>query len=112
MSGSSRTRWRHSRAREKTQFGGVRAPMSVPEDLVVFKAIAGRPKDIDDAEALLVLHPHINLVRAERDAIRRPTPLRGFAKRSNLLRRKPLRFPPALCLPRPCRLGDLPDVIF
>jgi hypothetical protein len=51
-------------AREKARFGRVRAPMSVPDDLVVFKAIAGRPKDIEDAEALLVLHPRIDLVRA------------------------------------------------
>jgi hypothetical protein len=38
-------------------FGRVVAPMATPDDLVVFKAIAGRPKDAEDAEALLVLHP-------------------------------------------------------
>jgi hypothetical protein len=53
-------------AREKARFGRVRAPMSVPDDLVVFKAIAGRPKDIEDAEALLVLHPRIDIGRARR----------------------------------------------
>ncbi|MEN9581710.1 MAG: hypothetical protein RJA70_4719 [Pseudomonadota bacterium] len=46
-----------------TQFGSVRAPMCTAEDLVVFKAIAGRPKDIEDAEALLILYPDIDRVR-------------------------------------------------
>lgn len=47
-------------------FGEARLPMSTASDLVVFKAIAGRPKDVEDAEALLVLHPEIDttVVRA------------------------------------------------
>lgn len=44
-------------------FGRVVVRMSTPADLVIFKAIAGRPKDIEDAEALLVLHPDIDLAR-------------------------------------------------
>lgn len=44
-------------------FGRVRAPMATPEDLIVLKAMAGRPKDIDDAAALLALHPNIRLSR-------------------------------------------------
>src|SRR5215468_2335917 len=32
-----------------TTFGAARAPMAQAEDLVVFKAIAGRPKDMQDA---------------------------------------------------------------
>lgn len=46
-----------------TSFGAVTAPMARPEDLVVFKAIAGRPKDIEDATALLTLYPRMDLSR-------------------------------------------------
>jgi len=49
-----------------TSFGRVRAPMCTPESLIVFKAIAGRPKDIEDAEALLTLYPDIDRARARR----------------------------------------------
>jgi hypothetical protein len=49
-----------------TSFGNVRAPMCTPADLVVFKAIAGRPKDIEDAEALLALYPDLDRERVRR----------------------------------------------
>lgn len=49
-----------------TQFGRVVAPMSTPEDLVVFKAIAARPKDVEDSEALLLLHPEMDRGRIRR----------------------------------------------
>jgi hypothetical protein len=49
-----------------TAFGSVRAPMCTPESLVVFKAIAGRPKDVEDAEALLALYPDIDRARVRR----------------------------------------------
>jgi hypothetical protein len=51
-------------ARTIARFGRVLAPMSAVEDLVVFKAIAGRPKDTEDVEALLVLHPDIDIALA------------------------------------------------
>lgn len=44
-------------------FGAVKAPMAQAEDLVVFKAIAGRPKDIDDATSLLELYPEMDRAR-------------------------------------------------
>jgi hypothetical protein len=44
-------------------FGAVKAPMAQPADLIVFKAIAGRGKDIDDATALLSLYPRLDLAR-------------------------------------------------
>lgn len=53
-----------------TSFGAVEAPMAKPEDLVVFKAIAGRGKDIDDVTALLTLYPQIDLSRL-RSRVRR-----------------------------------------
>jgi hypothetical protein len=46
-----------------TAFGTVKAPMARPEDLVVFKAIAGRGKDADDVVALLALYPDLDLAR-------------------------------------------------
>jgi hypothetical protein len=50
-------------ARAATRFGKVSAPMASVDDLVVFKAIAGRPRDIDDAVTLLALYPHIDMSR-------------------------------------------------
>lgn len=44
-------------------FGSVSVPMCTPGDLVVFKAIASRPVDLADAEALLALYPDIDLER-------------------------------------------------
>ncbi len=51
-------------AAQTVRFGRVIAPMSTPDDLVVFKAIANRPKDVEDAEALLLLHAQIDVDRA------------------------------------------------
>lgn len=50
----------------RTEFGSVEAPMARPEDLVVFKSIAGRGKDLDDIVSLLTLYPKLDLVHARR----------------------------------------------
>lgn len=47
--------------RVSTRYGSVKAPMARVEDLLVFKAIAGRSRDIDDAVTLLTLYPHVDL---------------------------------------------------
>lgn len=44
-------------------FGRVHVRMSTAADLVVLKSLAARPKDIEDAETLIVLHPDIDLRR-------------------------------------------------
>jgi|SRR5581483_3429649 len=36
---------------------GVRVPVAAPEDLVAMKLLAGRPKDIDDALAVVAANP-------------------------------------------------------
>ncbi|HEY0478947.1 MAG TPA: hypothetical protein VGD37_15615 [Kofleriaceae bacterium] len=50
-------------AREMTRFGRVLVPMAAVDDLLVFKAIAGRPRDVDDAVTLLTLYPNIDMIR-------------------------------------------------
>jgi hypothetical protein len=49
------------RAQEK--FGKTQVPVAAVEDLVVYKAIAGRPKDIEDAETLLLTHGKLDVRR-------------------------------------------------
>ena len=48
------------------ELGGVRAPLPLPEDLIIMKAVAHRPQDLADIEAILVAHPKINSRRARR----------------------------------------------
>jgi tRNA(Met) C34 N-acetyltransferase TmcA len=51
---------------EVVHYGRVAAPMATPEALVVFKAMAARPKDIEDATSLLLLHEDIDVRRVRR----------------------------------------------
>lgn len=53
-------------ARTSTRYGKVAAPMARVEELLVFKVMAGRPRDIDDAVTLLTLYPHVDLARVRR----------------------------------------------
>jgi hypothetical protein len=39
-----------------TDLGGTRVPLIDPEDLIIAKVLAGRPKDVDDARGVWRLH--------------------------------------------------------
>lgn len=48
------------------ELGGVRVPLPLPEDLIVMKVVAHRPRDLDDIEAIIAAHPKLNLRRVRR----------------------------------------------
>jgi hypothetical protein len=48
------------------ELGGVHVPLPLPEDLMVMKAVAHRPQDLADIEAILAAHPKLNLRRVRR----------------------------------------------
>lgn len=48
------------------ELSGVRLPLPLPEDLIVMKAVAHRPQDLADIEAILAAHPKINARRVKR----------------------------------------------
>lgn len=53
-------------SRATRPYGTVSIPMARVEDLLVFKAIAGRSRDVDDAVTLLTLYPRIDLSAVQR----------------------------------------------
>lgn len=48
-----------ARARQLT-IGAMRLRVATPEDLIIMKAVAHRPRDIADIEALLNIEPHLD----------------------------------------------------
>lgn len=44
----------------RMDLGGLRLPLPTPEDLLVMKAVAHRPRDLLDAEAILEAHPRLD----------------------------------------------------
>jgi len=44
-------------------FEGVMIPLPSPEDLIIMKAVAHRPRDLEDIEALLATQPDLNIRR-------------------------------------------------
>lgn len=52
--------------RTRERFGRALVPVAAVEDLVVYKAIAGRAKDLEDAETLLLTHAKLDAARIRR----------------------------------------------
>lgn len=81
--------------------GGLRIPLVVPEDLIIMKAVARRPRDIADIEALLDAHPKLNVRKVRRwvrefsTALGMPDILTGFEsilkQRQGKKRKRPRR---------------------
>ncbi len=46
--------------------GGIRVPLPTPEDLIIMKALAHRPRDLYDIESLLDTHPKLDMKRIVR----------------------------------------------
>lgn len=71
---------------QRLDLGGVDAPVATVEDLLVYKAIAWRPRDRDDIERLVATGHAIDLVRVQivveqlSDALEEPERAVEFAK--------------------------------
>jgi len=64
--------------------GGIRIPLPLPEDLLIMKAVAHRPRDMADIESILDAQPKLDLPRVRRwvrefsTALETPELLRDF----------------------------------
>jgi len=64
--------------------GGIRIPLPLPEDLLIMKAVAHRPRDMADIESILDAQPKLDLPRVRRwvrefsAALETPELLRDF----------------------------------
>ncbi len=47
------------------QVGSLKIRVPTAEDLIILKAVAHRPKDMLDIEAIIALHPHLDIQRIE-----------------------------------------------
>lgn len=45
------------------ELAGLDVPVAAPDDLIIMKAVAGRPNDLDDIRSILDSHPDLDLAR-------------------------------------------------
>lgn len=58
---------RHAIARGNTvEVGGADVHFASPEDLVILKLVAGRPRDVEDVRGVMVRHPELDSVYIRR----------------------------------------------
>lgn len=50
----------------RVEISGISVPLATPEDLIVMKAVAHRPRDIGDIESILDVHPKLDRERIRR----------------------------------------------
>jgi hypothetical protein len=86
----------------EARYGRVLAPMASAESLVVYKAIAARPTDLADIEALLLLHPELDVSRI-RKRVRELAELAETPELLEELERALARARPGARRPRPPR---------
>lgn len=84
----------------KVTFGSLRLPVASAEDLVVFKIVAARPVDLDDAKALIALYPNIDRARV-RARVRELTELMDEPERLAVLEQLLREIAPSPKQPRP-----------
>jgi hypothetical protein len=87
----------------RMDLGGLSLPLPTPEDLLIMKAVAHRPRDLVDAEAILQAHPGLDRrrvrswVRQFAEVLETPeilTDLNAIFRRTPAPRRKRKRVPP------------------
>ncbi len=49
-----------------TRVGKLAIPLVTPEDLVILKAVAHRPRDLADIEGIVAMHPSLDVTRVRR----------------------------------------------
>jgi hypothetical protein len=82
------------------RFGKVSVPTALAEDLVIYKQIAARPKDVEDIQALMALYPNLSSSRIRQ----RVSELEAMLREG-----EPLSRTPAKPSPQATRTRSKPD---